>query len=115
VHHVTDDPRRARVLFVEALGNEALARRRLDAMHATWQLVASAAREFYAAPPGEADPIGDVAAALLVGGIAELLIAWLDGRLKVTRTQLVDDLAELFVVTGEGAVAIARARARTTR
>lgn len=51
-----------------------------------------------------------MAAALLVGGVAELLIAWLDGRLALAREQLVDDLTALFVVTGEGALAIADAR-----
>jgi AcrR family transcriptional regulator len=110
VRHVTDDPRVARVLFVEALGSEPLARRRLDAMHAMWQILASFARGFYGRED-DSDPIGDVAAALLVGGITELLIAWLDGRLALTREQLIDDIAELFVVTGEGAVAIAERRA----
>jgi AcrR family transcriptional regulator len=110
VDYVTEDPRWARIAFVEALGNEVLARRRLGTMHAMTQLVAARAREFYGVR-GDADPIGDVAAALLVGGIAELIIAWLDGRLHVTRAQLVDDVVELFVITGEGAVAIARKRA----
>ena len=110
VMHVTDDPRRARVLFAEALGNEALARRRLDAMHAMWALLARYARAFYGRPD-DADPIGDVAAALLAGGLAELVIAWLDGRIAVSREQLVEDVAALWVVTGEGAVAIARSRA----
>jgi AcrR family transcriptional regulator len=111
VDFVTEDPRWARIAFVEALGNEALARRRLDTLHAMWQLVASRAREFYGVK-GDPDPIGDVAAALLVGGIAELIIAWLDGRLHVTRERLVADVVELFEITGEGAVAIARRRAR---
>lgn len=109
VRHVTDDPRVARVLFVEALGSEALARRRLDAMHGMWQVLARFARGYYGRED-DADPIGDVAAALLVGGVAELLIAWLDGRLALTREQLIDDVSALFVVTGEGAVAIARGR-----
>jgi AcrR family transcriptional regulator len=111
VDFVVEDPRWARIAFVEALGNEALARRRLDTLHAMWQLVAARAREFYGVE-GDADPIGDVAAALLVGGIAELIIAWLDGRLHVTRERLVADMVDLFVITGEGAVEIAKRRAR---
>lgn len=111
VRTVTDDPRVARVLFVEALGNEALARRRLDGMHDMWRILAAFARGYHGRPD-DTDPIGDVAAALLVGGVTELLIAWLDGRLALTREQLIDDVAELFVVTGEGALAIAERRAR---
>jgi AcrR family transcriptional regulator len=109
ITHVTDDPRIARVLFAEALGNEALARRRLDAMHEMWGILATFGRGYYGEAAG-ADPIADVAAALLVGGMTELLLAWLDGRLALTREQLIDDVAALFVVTAEGAVAIARAR-----
>jgi AcrR family transcriptional regulator len=114
VDFVAEDPRRARVLFLEALGNEALARRRLETMDAMWQLVGSYGREFYghAADP---DPISDIAAVVLVGGMTELMIAWLDGRLEIGRERLIDDFTELFVITGEGAVAIARRRAGARR
>lgn len=111
VNFLTDDPRRARVMFMEALGNEALARRRLDAIHAMGQLLAAYARRFYGEEE-DTDPISEVTAALLVGGAAELIIAWLDGRLDIDRDRLIDDLAELWVITGEGAVAIARRRAQ---
>ena len=111
VDYVTEDPRWARVAFVEALGNEALARRRRDTLHGMVALVATRAREFYGVT-GDADPIGDIAATLLVGGITELVIAWLDGMLRVTRERLVEDLVALFVITGEGAVRIGRERAR---
>ena len=110
VHHLTEDPRRARVLFMEGLGNETLARRRLDAMHAMGQLVATYARGFYGLSD-DTDPIGELGAAVLVGGVTESIIAWLDGRLKIDRERLIDDLTELWLITGEGAVAIARERA----
>jgi AcrR family transcriptional regulator len=110
IEFLTDDPRRTRVLFVEALGNERLMRRRLDAMHAMSTLVALQAREFYGVPT-DTDPIADIAAELLVGGIAELLISWLDGGLHVTRAQLIEDVSDLFVATGEAATAIAARRA----
>lgn len=109
VAYLTDDQRRARVLFAEGLGDEALARRRLDTMHAMGQLVATYARRFYGLTD-DTDPIGELAASLLVGGVTESIIAWLDGRLELDREGLVDDLAALWVITGEGAVAIARGR-----
>jgi AcrR family transcriptional regulator len=111
VVELTGDPRRARVAFVEALGSERLMRRRLDAMRAFSRLLAAQARDFYGAPP-DGDRIVELTASLLVGGVAELLITWVDGSLEVTREQLVDDLSELFVATGESAVAIARRRMR---
>jgi AcrR family transcriptional regulator len=109
VRHLTDDPRRARVAFVEALGSGRLMRRRLDTMRAFSDLLAAQARDFYRSP-AESDAIVDLTASVLVGGMAELLIRWLDGSLDMTREQLIDDLTELFVATGESAAAIARSR-----
>jgi AcrR family transcriptional regulator len=111
VQLITEDPRKARVLFVEARGSEALERRRFEALHSLAALVAAQGRGFYGADAG-ADRITDVAAFMLVGGLTETFMAWLDGTLKATAEQLIDDCADLFVATGEGAVAIARARAR---
>jgi AcrR family transcriptional regulator len=109
VRSLTEDPRRARVAFVDALGSERLMRRRLDTMRAFSDLLAEQARDFYRAPT-DADTIVDLTASVLVGGMAELLIRWLDGSLDVTREQLVEDLTYLFVATGESAAAIARRR-----
>jgi AcrR family transcriptional regulator len=109
VRNLTDDPRRARVAFVEALGSEPLMRRRLDTMRAFSDLLAAQARDFYRSP-AESDTIVDLTASVLVGGMAELLIRWLNGSLDVTRGQLINDLTELFVATGESAAAIARSR-----
>jgi AcrR family transcriptional regulator len=113
VDELTQDPRRARVAFAEALGSEALARRRLQAMRAMAQLIADHGRLAYGAPPA-ADTLVEITASLLAGGIAELLIAWLDGSIDVTRDELVDDCAALFMITAEGAAAIGRRRARAT-
>jgi AcrR family transcriptional regulator len=110
VDQVTQDPRRARVVFAEALGNEALARRRLQAMRAMAKLIADHGRLAYSAAP-EADTLVEITASLLAGGLAELLIAWLDGAIDATRDQLVADCAALFMVTAEGAAAIGRERA----
>jgi AcrR family transcriptional regulator len=109
VIHLTEDPRRAKVLFMEALGNEALARHRLDTMHAISGLLATYARHFYGEQDSE-DPISEITAGLLVGGGVELMISWIDGRLAVSREQLIDDLTALWVATGEAGVAIGRSR-----
>ena len=106
---VDEDRRRARVLYVEALGNEALNRRRLETGFAIAGYVEAdaAARHGRTSPR---DPIGAVTAAVLVGGFSELLVAWLDGRITVSREQLVDDATELFVALGDAAARIAAGR-----
>jgi AcrR family transcriptional regulator len=106
---LTDDPRKARVLFVEAMGSEALTRRRFETLRIFAQLVAGQARAFYRMQDAP-DPLVDESALMLVGGMAEILLAWLDGRLRVTRRQLIDDCTELFVLTGEGTVRLCQAR-----
>ena len=107
---LVEDPRKARVLFAEAMGHEALARRRLDVLKMFAGLIAGQAREFYRPPP-ESDRLVATTALLLAGGLAELLIAWLDGDLPSTRDELVEDCAALLAATGEAAVAVARRRA----
>jgi AcrR family transcriptional regulator len=109
VELVTDDPRKARVLFVEARGSEVLARRRFEALHGFAELVAQQGREFYGLTD-QPDGLIDVTAFMLVGGLSETFMAWLDGTLKSTAAELIDDCADLFVATGEGAAALARAR-----
>jgi AcrR family transcriptional regulator len=110
VELIAEDPRRARVVFVAGIGSEPLARRRSAALRMFADLVAAQGREFYGLKAGE-DPLMQTTALTLVGGLAETLLAWLDGSLRSTREQLVEDCAELFVATGEAAVALARSRA----
>jgi hypothetical protein len=49
---------------------------------------------------------------MLIGGISEVLLDWIDGRIDVTREQLVDDLAALALALGETTEKIARSRHR---
>jgi AcrR family transcriptional regulator len=105
---VDEDRRRARVLYVEALGNEALNRRRIETGHEIVAFVElDAAERQGTRPRGE---VGRIAAAMLVGGLSELLVAWLDGRIKVSRDQLVDDATALVLALGDAAAGIARQR-----
>ena len=109
VSFVDDDRRRGRVLYVEALGNEALNRRRLETAHALVAGVEQHAADRYGAPP-PGEQIGRVAASILVGGTGELIVAWLDGRIPMPRQQLVDDATELFLAMGEAAARLAARR-----
>ena len=109
VDELTEDPRRGRVACVEALSSESLMGRRSVVMREMARLIADLGRATYR-PPAAADRLVDVTATLLAGGIAELLVAWMDGRLQVGRDELVDDCAALFMATVEGAGRIGAAR-----
>jgi hypothetical protein len=108
---MTDDPRKGRVAFVEALGSEVLMRRRYATIRTFATLLSGQAKDFYGMPEG-ADQLVELTSFMLVGGLAEALMAWLGGELETSREQLIEDTTELFVATGEAAVEIARARAR---
>ncbi len=111
VGFVDDDRRRARVLYIEALGNEALNRRRIETGHALVAAVEQYVIERHGPlPPGE--QIGRIGAAVLVGGTSELIMAWLDGRIEATPAQLVDDATELFLALGEASADLAARRAK---
>jgi AcrR family transcriptional regulator len=107
VRFLTDDPRRARILFVEALGNEVVGRRRLDTMHATAEFL----EQYSWSQTGMAqDRMGIVASHLLVGGLTQLVLTWLGGNLNVTIDELVEDAAALMVAVGAVAEEVAMGR-----
>lgn len=104
----TEDPRKARIAFVEALGSEALMRRRMDAIHATAGAIASVALAFH----DDLDPrVAAVNAQLLAGGVIQAIIAYLEQRLEVDRETLIDQCASLAAAS----VAITTATRVSTR
>jgi AcrR family transcriptional regulator len=101
VRHVSEDPRRARILFMEGLNNEALGMRRWDTLHEMAASMVADAEQQVSAATGEQVKMPSVvvvAANFLVGGMAELVMSFVVGRLEVTLDQLVDDTAALFTV-----------------
>ncbi|HLT69526.1 MAG TPA: TetR/AcrR family transcriptional regulator [Acidimicrobiales bacterium] len=109
VTFVDEDRRRARILYVEALGSEALNRRRIATGHELVAAVEQYAVERHGPPP-TGEQIGRIGAAILVGGMAELVVAWLDGRIPVERDQLVDDATALFLAMADEGVRVAARR-----
>ena len=109
VSFVLDDRRRARVLYVEPLGNEAVNRRRVNAGYELMSFLLQDARA--RRPVGSnPDPIGATTAAALIGGLSEILTAWLDGHIPTDRDALVADVTALFVALVETAGHLAAAR-----
>lgn len=92
---LTEDPRRARVLVLEAQDNQALQERRQLAKDALVDI-------FVSDPTGAPDPplsIDDrrLAALALVGGAWDLITTWLRGRLPdINRDHLVDFIVAYF-------------------
>jgi len=109
VSFVLDDRRRARVLYVEPLGNEAVNRRRVSAGYELMTFLLQDARARRRAG-AHLDPIGATTAAALIGGLSEILTAWLDGHIPTDRDALVGDVTALFVALVETAGHIAAAR-----
>jgi len=91
---VAADPRRAKVLYTEALANEALARRR----HASMQALITAISQpetLGATKTPAIESIDVVAASMFTGGVNEILMGWIDGRIDADLDQLVDDAVRL--------------------
>jgi AcrR family transcriptional regulator len=100
VEMLTDDPRRARAMLVESLGNEVLRRRRQEAIRSFAGLVSERGRAFYGDDAVSAQD-AELTSLALVGGLAELLVRWLDGDLAVSRRRLVEHCTELFTASAE--------------
>ena len=94
VRFIDEDRRRARILYVEAASNAALNRHRRETDIVAIATLEQAAVEAAGSWP-EGERVSRIGAAMLIGGLSEVLLDWIDGRIDVTREQLVDDLAVL--------------------
>ena len=103
VRFVDEDPRRGRVLYVEALGNEALNVRRLQTGFDLVELIRRDTMRRRGG--GGSEQIDGLRAAMLVGGFSEILAAWLDGRIDMSVPDLIDTSTRLFIAVGEVASA----------
>jgi AcrR family transcriptional regulator len=109
VRFIDEDRRRARILYVEAVSNAALNRHRRETDILAIATLEQAAVEAAGSWP-EGERVSRIGAAMLIGGLSEVLLDWIDGRIAVTREQLVDDLAVLAIALGETTEKIARNR-----
>ncbi|HEX4360513.1 MAG TPA: TetR/AcrR family transcriptional regulator [Pseudonocardia sp.] len=94
VDWIVEDPRRGRLLFASAFLSPALAHRRLEAAELFPRLLGGHTRAFYGI---EGSPALDLTAQFAVGGLAQTLVAWLQGELEIDRDQLVEHCTDLFV------------------
>jgi AcrR family transcriptional regulator len=114
VEQVTDDPRLGHVLFVEAVRSPVLAARRAETVRRFVDLIIEQGTAFYGpAASLRAGPMTEFAAAYLLGGIAESLMAWLRGDVAMTREEFVERSTDLFVLLGEHVIGATGPRAAT--
>jgi AcrR family transcriptional regulator len=105
VEHVTDDRRRARVLFeAPAPGGEAAARRAALTREAI-TLAAARARTVF--PGGDATAFA-LSAAVVVGGTSQAVLDWLHGGVDCTRDELIDGLVTMWLAVGAAVSAPSR-------
>jgi AcrR family transcriptional regulator len=109
VHHLTEDPRRARVLFGDTRAGEAAARHRDEAIHRIVAVAVAEGRSMHHLEE-QRDPVFDLAGTLIVGGSSQAILDWVDGRLPGDIDQHIDDLAALWLVLGDATAARARSR-----
>ncbi len=109
VGFLIDEPQRARILFTEIASSPHAIAHRQAAVQAFAQTL-SAYGHLHHDAQGATDPIAPLAAALLIGGTVDAVLNWLDGKIPMSREQFLDDLAALWVITGDGAAARAKAR-----
>lgn len=101
VRFIEEDPRRGQIMYVEALGNEKLNRRRVETgLDLVEAVRADRSRRRNADGHEQLDR---VAAAVLVGGVTELVSAWIGGRITMETDQLIEHAATLFAAVTQAA------------
>lgn len=113
VRHLVTDPRRARVLLGGVAASPALHHHRAAVMRGLTRVLVANARTVHGVEL-EKDPLAEVAPAFVIGGTAEAILAYVDGRAQVSLDGLVESLTTLWLITGNGAADVARSRLQPT-
>jgi AcrR family transcriptional regulator len=98
VQILTDDPRKGRVAIVESTSLDILRRRRNELLRQFANLAAFEARELYG-PKAWNEAEGAMFGLLFVGGLAELVSAWIDQEIDASPNDIVEAATHHFTVT----------------
>lgn len=109
VRALVDDPRRARILLGGVAASPALQAHRTTVMHRLTDVLIGHGRAVHGVEL-EADPLAKVAPSFIVGGTAEAILAFVNGDVDLPVDELIGQLATLWLITGNGAAQVARAR-----
>ena len=96
VQLLIDDPRKGRVAIIESVAVPDLRRRRTALLRHLAHRSAIDAREVLGLAR-RTDHEDDTAGLLFIGGMAELVTAWLDGTLEATPEEMVDAASRAFL------------------
>lgn len=107
------DPRRARVLLGSVSSSAAVQHHRDNVLRGLTGVLVGHARTVHDVEL-EKDPLALVAPAFIIGGTADAILAFVNGATDVSVGDLVASLATLWLVTGNGAAEVARARLDTS-
>ena len=105
IAHLTDDPRRARVLFGAVAATDAAADHRTRAIHRVIGAVVDEGQQLH---PGMDGALTATIAAVLVGGTSQAVLDWLDGDIDAPREALVAHLTALWLAVDDVAAEHAR-------
>lgn len=104
IEYLTDDPRLAKVVFVEAAACSAVAHRRTEVMEFFISIFDSWLADYYGVERvGPAAGMGRFVGIALFGTMMETITAWLEGALPITRDELIDHTVDLTVLMIEHA------------
>jgi AcrR family transcriptional regulator len=96
VRLIADDPRKARVAIVEAGAMPTLRHRRTELLRHFAHLTAESAKEWLELPD-RSETERELAGLLFIGGMAELITAWLDGAVRAEPADLVEAAVHSFL------------------
>ena len=96
VRLLTVDPRKGRVALVEASATPALRQRRTELLRHFAHRSAETAAEMLDLPR-RTDTENEIAGLLLIGGMAELITAWLDGAIEANPEDIVAAASRSFL------------------
>lgn len=96
VQLLVDDPAKGRVAIIESVGMPALRGRRTELLRHFAHRTAEEAHELIGLPRRGSHE-EEIAGLLFIGGMAELITAWLDGVLEATPEELVEEAARGFL------------------
>lgn len=92
---LTADPRKGRAAIVEAAATEPLRTRRRELLREFADLMAAQAHDLYGDAAYE-PPRGKINALMFVGGLAELLTAWLNDEITATPKDIIASATDQF-------------------